>query len=101
MVNHDRLSADYTTSPRQTWWVVLYGALGRQPVPEAFVRNHRRVWTALTQVSWPETGVIYQPDGTISYPAPADVGSSAVPDVSRRRMRWPTSSTPIAIPPRG
>ena len=87
VVNHDRLSADYTTCARQTWWVVLYGALGRQPVPEAFVRNHRRVWTALTQVSWPETGVIYQPDGTISYPAPAEWG----------RRRFPTFAATDAM----
>jgi len=87
VVNHGGLSADYTTCARQTWWVVLYGALGRQPVPEAFIRNHRRVWKALSQVSWPGTGVIYQPNGTISYPDVADWG----------RLRFPTFAATDAM----
>ena len=87
VVNHGGLSADYTTCARQTWWAVLYGALGRQRVPQAFVLNARRVWLALTQVPYGTTGVIYQPDGTISYPDVADWG----------RLRYPTYAATDAM----
>jgi len=79
VINHGGLHADYITVARQCWWAVMFGALGRQPVPEAFLLNGRRVWRALTQVQWPDTGTIYQPDGTIRYPDLHDWGQKQFP----------------------